>query len=526
VTHVRRWIWSAVGVGAALVILLILLAAAVPLSSETLRHRIVDTLSRRLNSDVDLGTLQLRVFPRMRIEGAGLTIRDRGRSGVPPLISVKTFHVDADLLGLLRKRVSHVQLDGLEIQIPPDDHDDDRDSGKAKDSKPEQASTAQTPSMEEGVVIDTLDADDARLVILRRDPKKTPKVWSIHALRMHEVGANQAMPFDATLTNAVPPGEIKTSGSFGPWHTDDEGDTPLNGTFTFEKADLSVFKGISGMLSSKGSFAGTLDWIEVHGETETPDFMVRVGGHPFPLHTKYHSIVDGTNGDTRLERIDASFMNSSLVAKGSIIDEPGHQKGRPVVLDIQMDRARIEDVMRMAVKTAKPPMTGALKLTTKFLLPPGDRDVPERLQLDGRFALERAMFTNYDVQGKIAELSHRGRGKAPDAPRQAVPSDFQGRFKLADGALTLPDLTFAVPGAQVQLAGQYALKPETIAFRGALLMDAKISETTTGFKSLLLKAIDPFFSKDGGGSKVPIKIEGTREAPKFGLDMGRVFKGD
>jgi hypothetical protein len=82
-----------------------------------------------------------------------------------------------------------------------------------------------------------------------------------------------------------------------------------------------------------------------------------------------------------------------------------------------MDRARIEDVMRMAVK-ADPPLRGALRLTTKFVLPPGESDVADRLRLDGEFAVARVRFMNYDVQGKINELSRRGRGRA-DQPRIA-----------------------------------------------------------------------------------------------------------
>ena len=39
-------------------------------------------------------------------------------------------------------------------------------------------------------------------------------------------------------------------------------------------------------------------------------------------------------------------------------------------------------------------------------------------------------------------------------------------------------------------------------------MDAKISETVTGFKSLLLKMIDPLFSGENGGSEIPIRISG------------------
>jgi hypothetical protein len=40
---------------------------------------------------------------------------------------------------------------------------------------------------------------------------------------------------------------------------------------------------------------------------------------------------------------------------------------------------------------------------------------------------------------------------------------------------------------------------------------------------MLLKIVDPIFAKPGGGSSIPIKIEGTRSDPKFGLDRDRVF---
>src|SRR5262249_23958620 len=283
--------------------------------------------------------------------------------------------------------------------------------------------------------------------------------------------------------------------------------------------DLGVFHGIDGTLSSRGSFGGTLAYLDVHGQTDTPNFVVQVGGHPFPLHTTYHAVVDGTTGDTRLERIDADFLNTKLIAGGAVLDGPPGQKGRTVSLDVSIPKGRIEDVMLMAVKSPKPPMIGALELTTKFLLPPGESDVADRLRLNGRFAISRAKFSSDDVQRKIVELSYRDRGKANEQPIEQVASDFRGRFILANGRLDLPELVFAVPGAQVKLAGTYVLKRETVDFKGNLLLDAKVSETVTGFKSVLLKIADPFFSRKGGGSIVPIKIEGTRDNPKFGLDM-------
>lgn len=539
VIYRRRWIWTLVTLGAALTIALVMVAATIPLRSATLKRQIVETLGDRLDSTVTLDDLSLRLYPRLRAEGKGLLIRHRTRPDLAPLIAIKRFSVDADLLGVLRKRVSHVTLEGLDISIPPSDDDDDdkpddrgthrlHGSGGAiatiGTSEPPRRSSDRASETE--VVIDSLETENARLIILPREANKTPKTWHIHTLRMRNVGTATTMPYGATLTNAIPPGEIVTKGTFGPWNRATPGATPLGGSFTFDKADLSVFKGIGGTLSSSGSFSGALNYIEVNGETRTPDFVIDVGGHPFPLTTKYHTIVDGTNGDTRLERIDAQFLQSSLVAKGAVLDGPPEQHGRTVSLQVEMTKARIEDLMRMAVKTPKPPMTGNLQMATTFLLPPGEADVVERLRLNGRFNMTHAKFTDPDVQNKIMELSHRGRGK-PEAAKDSVASDFKGQFVLGDGRLTLKQLMFAVPGAQVRLAGAYNLKRETLAFKGNLLMDAKVSETVTGFKSLLLKIADPFFSRKGGGSQVPIKIEGTRSDPKFGLDMGRVFnRGD
>jgi hypothetical protein len=47
----------------------------------------------------------------------------------------------------------------------------------------------------------------------------------------------------------------------------------------------------------------------------------------------------------------------------------------------------------------------------------------------------------------------------------------------------------------------------------------------TGWRSVLLKVVDPLFkAKSGRGSAIPIKIGGSRSAPAFGLDVHRVFR--
>ena len=77
---------------------------------------------------------------------------------------------------------------------------------------------------------------------------------------------------------------------------------------------------------------------------------------------------------------------------------------------MSLDNARLEDLMQLAVKAAKPPLVGRVNLTTHMLLPAGPEDVVQRLQLDGRFELAQARFTNLNVQRQIRNVEPPRRG--------------------------------------------------------------------------------------------------------------------
>ena len=79
-------------------------------------------------------------------------------------------------------------------------------------------------------------------------------------------------------------------------------------------------------------------------------------------------------------------------------------------------------------------------------------------------------------------------------------------------------LRFGVRGALVQLNGYYVLRGGALDFRGSVRLDARASQTMTGWKSVLAKAVDPLLAKDGAGTVLPIKITGTAKQPKFGVE--------
>ncbi len=177
-------------------------------------------------------------------------------------------------------------------------------------------------------------------------------------------------------------------------------------------------------------------------------------------------------------------------------------------------------MLHLAVKSEKPVLTGRLALHTAMLLPPGEADVLDRLRLDGAFDLSSAKFEDAGVREKLAGMSERASAGDKDVRPETLLTDLEGKFALERASLSLSQLRFRIPGASVQLAGSYGLKSEALHFDGTLRMDATISEAAGGgMKSVFLKIVDPFFKKKGAGAVLPIRVRGTREDPKFGLDV-------
>ena len=162
----------------------------------------------------------------------------------------------------------------------------------------------------------------------------------------------------------------------GPWNAEHPVDTAVSGAYTFRNADLSVFRGITGILSSDGKFTGPLGRLEVQGTTDTPDFALTVGGHPVPLHTDYQATVDGVNGDTVLHPVSARLGRFRFPeVSGSIDRESPEGAHKTVLLDARTnpgrENARLEDFLKLSLKGDKPPMTGRIRFAAKVKLPPG-----------------------------------------------------------------------------------------------------------------------------------------------------------
>ena len=514
----RRWLWERIGI-VAFVCLAIAAGVArfvIARAEPILRARVIDTLAARFNSKVELESFHVSVVNEIKVYGGGLKIFGKNdpnpyQPGIQPLIYLQEFRFQTALRSLFRSpmHVDTVFVKGLELNIPP--------KGSRAEMTNMGARTRKTT-----ILVDKFICEDTRLVINTLNPEKPPLEFVVSSLKMKDIGAGQPLQFNATLTNPKPVGDIQSTGLFGPLQQESPRDTPVQGNYSFSHADLSTIKGIAGMLSSTGEYSGTLGNIVVSGKTDTPDFKIASSSRAVPLHTDFHAIVDGTSGDTYLRPVRAAFLHSSFVANGSVV-RLSTSHGHDIELSVVLDHALIEDLLRLGVRTDPPVMTGPVQMETKLSLVPGDASVADRLKLAGTFHVLEAHFTNQKVQAKLDSLSLRSQGKVKQAREvnieENVPVDLQGVFTLNDGSLLFSFLHFLVPGTHVDMTGTYSLDGQEFDFHGKARLDAKVSQMTTGWKSILLKPVDRFFSKDGAGTEVPIRITGTESEPHFGLDF-------
>lgn len=480
-----------------------------------LRGRVIQTLSDRFQSKVDLGAFHVTVNKGFHVSGQDLRIYGKNdpnthQPGVQPLIGIANFSFTIGWWNLLHTptHVDTVHLQGLTLNLPPKNERQQmarmRKHGKAK------------------IYVDHFACDHAELVINTAAPGKFPLVFDIQNLVMDNDDPDKGVKFEADLVNPKPVGMIHSAGEFGPFDENSPQDTPVKGIYSFSGADLATIKGIAGILSSVGQYSGTLDNIVVDGKTETPDFKVARSGHPVPLTTEFHAVVDGTSGDTYLQPVKATILHSSLVARGSVV-KTANPRGHRIKLDVEIPGGRIEDLLKLGVRTDPPVMTGKVRLHTNFDLPPGEEDLSDKLKLDGNFAVSGAHFSNEKIQSKVGALSLRSQGQPKLAKTDLtneILANVGGTFQLRNGLLSFSELKFTVPGTEVNMDGRYSLDGNEFDFHGKARLQAKLSHMTTGFKSILLKPVDPFFSKNGAGTEVPVKITGTKSEPHFGLDFG------
>lgn len=498
---IPRWLRITGAVIAGIIVLgIVLLATHWPFSEKAVERALHAATSR----PVRIGTFHSSYFPPGCV-AENITVLNRDGDG-PPLIAIDKLLVQGSLLGMFTspKRLAQVKVVGMHLRIPPKGP-----NGKGKNIIPLDTG--------KGLAISKIIADGALLEFLPKQHGEKPYRLQIDQLLVRGAGSGKAMTYRAELTNSEPPGVIRSEGQFGPWFPEDPGRTQVSGAYVYEHAELGHFKGISGTAHARGKFSGRLDRIATDGTLEIPNFHVTGSGLTTAFAVDYHAFVDGTNGDTRLEPANARFLRTEVTTRGPI--EGGAHKTATFAMAVR--DGRLEDLLRLFVSEKTAPMSGGVSLEAHVVWPPGPRKFLDKLRMDIDFGIGAGRFASPKTQGSIDKLSESAAGESKKEEKEdprTVLSNLRGHIALRDGVAHISNVSFTVPGAAATLSGTYRLSDQAVDLHGTLDTQGNLSDTTSGFKAFILKAISPFFKKKNHVKIVPFKITGSRGNASVGLD--------
>jgi hypothetical protein len=409
-----------------------------------------------------------------------------------------------------------VGVEGLHIVIPPVGS-----RANQEDFPPGSSADFVGPT----TVVEQLSIHDATLDIMRTDGNRYS--FPIRQLIIGNLRQGQAISYLLDMQNAKPTGRIQSTGSFGPLLPNDLGATPLSGDFTFSPVNLGDIHGISGTLSASGHFYGTLASIEADGTSDTPNFAVG-RGRPTGVAASAHGTINGLDANIVLHTIEAHTGATTVHAEGNIVGSP-----KVTNLDITVISGRAQDLLRPFLHNDVP-IKGAVSLHSHAYLAPSRKGLKflQRLDMNGTFNMPAERLTNQMTERKLSDFSRRAQNlkstklDAASADRNSTEQDrdsteqsdvlssLNGQAKIRDGIVSTERLTFQIPGAFVDLNGTFNLRDRTVHMLGNLHMQSDISHITTGFKSLLLKPLIPFFKKDHSGAVIPITVTGSPQRYK------------
>jgi hypothetical protein len=489
-----------VAVGALLAVSVVVISANWPY-----RHRkIAPMLEDLLASKVTFTGYHRTYFPKPGFVATGITMRRNSAPNLPALGHVDTLVVQgtwSDLI-MLRQRVELVDITGLHVIIPPigsKENHEDFPSGSGEDFE--------GPEM----MIERFVVHESLLDISRIDGRRLS--FAIKQLEIRNLHKGEALTYAVDMQNAIPTGHILARGGMGPINGRDFSSTPVSGNFAFTEVNLHDVGEISGSLNARGVFKGTLSSMEVETSTETRHFSVS-DGKPIPLEGTLRGTLSGSNGDLDIHAIDLKIRETRIHAVGSIKGNP-----RLTNLDITVEHGRVEDVMQPFIHDDVP-MTGTVWLRSHaYVGPPGDGFM-ERLRITGELDVPAERLTDRNTERDLSAFSERAQGnrtpdtgvdsdKEPTDPAKDVVSSLQGAVRIENGVASTSRLVFKVPGAQTTMAGTFCFHGEVAHLTGNLKMNTDISHTATGFKSVMLKPLAPFFKKKNAGAVVPIAVTGT-----------------
>jgi hypothetical protein len=451
-------------------------------------------------------------FPNPGFIATGLTLRRKSAPDQPPIGTVQTFFVQSRWIDLLtlRARLQLVDITDFHMVLPPP-------GSKAAQEDFPPGSTADFSGPDTPIA--RIEIHDSLLDVLRDNGSRFS--FPVRQLHIENMQRGKAMTYAVDMDNAIPHGHIRASGTFGPLSANNPGETAVSGEFVVDHFNLHDVGNIHGTMRGSGRFNGRLDAIHATADTETPDFAVDDGKRT-AVSGPIDCTVNGLNGDVVYHSMEARTGRTSVRATGSTVG-----KGpKTTNLDFTVNEGRAQDILRPFLHK-DPPIVGPVALHAHtYFAPSNQGNFFERLHVDGGFDVPSEKVNNRKTERDLSAFSQRAQGrKAPDTDKDnSTPiadaiSSLAGLASIRNAVVTTHGLKFTVPGAQATLDGTFNLHTSAVHLLGNVATKADIAKDATGWKSILLKPLAPFFRKKKAGAVIPIAVTGAPGHYKVGQNI-------
>jgi len=490
-----------------------------------------------LGCKVEITGYSRTYLPHPGFVATGIHLWRSTPSGDEPLGSVQTFAAEGRWMDLLflQRRVHLIDITDLHLVVPPGapstlgSHQNGGSGHPTRTwTQPSSLPSGDglTPPQEQAPTTFTGPSTEVELLRMHESVLDIRRAQGgfyslpIRSLEIVDLFKGHTMEYRVDLENPLPSGRVTADGSFGPIDPNDMRETPVSGEFTFDPINLYSIGKLRGTMAATGKFRGTLRAIRAEATSKSSDFAIGKG-QPTSVHGSIDCVVNGTNGDLLISQAQLSSGDTTVLGHGSVA---GTHKITEI--DFAIIRGRAEDILRPFMHN-KVPVLGPVTLHGHAHLDPPGKPFLKRLQVTGSFDVPSERITNTGLENTISSFSRRMQNNRPDRDRSKPPdanhdalSSLKGPAFIRDGIASSPELAFTLPGANATLHGTYALSSGEVHLTGMLRMDAGISHATTGWKSVLLKLVSPFFRRENhSGSKIPIAITGSPGHYKVGQHL-------
>lgn len=464
-------------------------------------------LESAFRSKVTVSRYHRTYFPHPGFVAENVTFYRHGDTSIPPLATIRRMTVSGNWFTLFfhPHLLRSITLEDMHVQIPPA-------GSPARRSEFQE----EGPKSESKITIETVAVDHATLDFLSNG--HAPLRFVFAPAEVHNVKEGQPLTFSASIAIPKPNGFVKTQGELGPFNPSHYQSTHISGTFDLMHADLRNIDGFSGMARAMGRYEGTLDRLQVTGEASSPDFRVS-DAHAVPVDAQYQILVNGPAGDVQIQHSVWRSGDCVITATASIGGKP-----KKTHVDFEAKEANLQRLLEV-VEHGEPETRGFASFQASAEFTTGPEPFLKRLNLNGQIALDHVNFVSKQQQTMDA-FSARVRKNPPNDPQASSQSDppviyaeASSHTHFEDGIAKLPDIVVTIPGADGKLHGTFNLLNYKVHLTGTAKLQKGLSHTSTGWKSVLLKPLAPFFRHKNAGTVISIAVTGTAQHPNLTQDI-------